>query len=243
MARDSMRMQARPLAATSQPTAPPAQVRQQPSQRIHYLDWLRVLALVGIFLYHGVHPFDTLEWHVKNADQSQLISVVLVFFSAWGLGLFFLLAGAGAFFSLRSRSAGGYAAERVNRLLVPLLVAWVLLSPLQGFIEGRHHGWWDGSFLSFIPRFFDEAFDWAASWVGRPHPMILAWSFHLWFLIMLLWFAFLALPSFLALRGPRGRWLTAWLAEHCSWPGASLLFGVPIALALLALKAAFPGRA
>jgi peptidoglycan/LPS O-acetylase OafA/YrhL len=179
MTRDSMRMQARPLAATSQPTAPPAQVRQQPSQRIHYLDWLRVLALVGIFLYHGVHPFDTLEWHVKNADQSQLISVVLVFFSAWGLGLFFLLAGAGAFFSLRSRSAGGYAAERVNRLLVPLLVAWVLLSPLQGFIEGRHQGWWDGSFLSFIPRFFDEAFDWAASWVGRPHPMILAWSFHL----------------------------------------------------------------
>jgi hypothetical protein len=87
MTRDSMRMQARPLAATSQPTAPPAQVRQQPSQRIHYLDWLRVLALVGVFLYHAVRPFDTLEWHVKNADQSELISVVLVFFSAWGLGL------------------------------------------------------------------------------------------------------------------------------------------------------------
>jgi hypothetical protein len=57
---------------------------------------------------------------------------------------------------------------------------------------------------------------------------------------MLLWFAFLALPIFLALRGPRGRRLTAWLAERCSWPGASLLFGVPITLALLALKAAFP---
>ena len=57
MTPDSMRMQARPLAATSQPTAPPAQVRQQPSQRIHYLDWLRVLALVGVFLYHAVRPF------------------------------------------------------------------------------------------------------------------------------------------------------------------------------------------
>jgi hypothetical protein len=39
---------------------------------------------------------------------------------------------------------------------------------------------------------------------------------------------------------PPGRWLTAWLAERCTWPGASLLFGVPISLALLALKAAFP---
>src|SRR5512132_4318049 len=99
MTRDSMRMQARPLAATSQSTAPPAQVSQQPSPRIHYLDWLRVLALLGVFLYHAVHPFDTLEWHVKNADQSELITGVLVFFYPWGLGLFFLLAGAGAFFS------------------------------------------------------------------------------------------------------------------------------------------------
>jgi glucan biosynthesis protein C len=57
---------------------------------------------------------------------------------------------------------------------------------------------------------------------------------------MLLWCAFLALPIFLALRGPRGRRLTGWLAERCTWPGASLLFGVPIALALLALKARFP---
>jgi peptidoglycan/LPS O-acetylase OafA/YrhL len=240
MTRDSMRMQARPLAATSQPTAPPAQAHQLPSERIHYLDWLRVLALVGVFLYHAVHPFDTLDWHVKNANQSQLISVVLVFFYPWGLGLFFLLAGAGAFLSLRSRSAGGYAAERVSRLLVPLLVAWVLLSPLQGFIEGRHQGTWDGSYLQYIPQFFDEATQWAMSWPTRPHPMVLFWSGHLWFLIMLLWFAFLALPIFLALRGPRGRRLTAWLAERCSWPGASLLFGVPITLALLALKAAFP---
>lgn len=210
--------------------------------RVHYLDWLRVLALLGVFLYHAVHPFDTLDWHVKNADQSQLISVVLVFFSAWGLGLFFLLAGAGACFSLRSRSVGGYAAERASRLLVPLLVAWVLLSPLQGFIEGRHQGTWGGSFLGFIPRFFNQATEWAALWVGRPHPMVLAWSFHLWFLIMLLWFGLLALPILLALRVTRGRRLTAWLAEHCTWPGASLLFGVPIALAHLALKASFPGE-
>jgi hypothetical protein len=193
-----------------------------------------------VFLYHAVHPFDTLAWHVKNADQSQLISVVLVFFSAWGLGLFFLLAGAGALFSLRSRSPGGYATERASRLLVPLLVAWVLLSPLRGFIEASHQGTWGGSFLGFIPRFLNEAVAWAAVWPGRPHPMVLAWSFHLWFLVMLLWFAFLALSIFLALRGPRGRRLTAWLAERCTWPGASLLFGVPIALAHLAAKAAFP---
>jgi Acyltransferase family len=221
MTHGSMRMQARPLAATSQPTAPPAQVPQQPSPRIPFLDWLRVLALVGVFLYHAVHPFDTLDWHVKNADQTQLITGLLVFFSAWGLGLFFLLAGAGACLSLRSRSAGGYAAERLSRLLVPLVVAWVLLAPLQGFIEARHQGWWDGSFRSYLRRFFDEATQWAMSWPGRPHPMVLFWSGHLWFLVMLLWFAFLALPSFL--RGSAQRpWRDGPLdptAAPCACPG------------------------
>jgi hypothetical protein len=118
----------------------------------------------------------------------------------------------------------------------------VLLSPVQGFIEGRHEGWWRGSFLGFIPRFFDEAAQWALSWPSRPHPMILAWNYHFWFLLMLLWFAFLALPIFLWLRGPQGKRLSAWLAERSSWRGSSLLLGVPIALAHVTFKAGFPGE-
>jgi len=30
----------------------------QDSDRLYYLDWLRVLAIFGVFLYHAVHPFD-----------------------------------------------------------------------------------------------------------------------------------------------------------------------------------------
>ena len=166
-------MSSQPTTTVPAPVAPVPASPRAGTVRVHYLDWLRVLALLGVFLYHAVHPFDTLDWHVKNADQSELISVVLAFFSAWGLGLFFLLAGAGTFFSLRSRSAGGYAAERVSRLLVPLLVAWVLLSPPQGFIEGRHQGTWSGSYLQYLPHFFDDATQWAMS--GRPGPTPWPW--------------------------------------------------------------------
>jgi peptidoglycan/LPS O-acetylase OafA/YrhL len=31
----------------------------QPSVRIHYLDWLRVLAILFVFLFHAVHPFES----------------------------------------------------------------------------------------------------------------------------------------------------------------------------------------
>ena len=39
-------------------------------ERVHPLDWLRVLALLGVFVYNTLRPFDTNDWHVKNAEQS-----------------------------------------------------------------------------------------------------------------------------------------------------------------------------
>jgi peptidoglycan/LPS O-acetylase OafA/YrhL len=32
------------------------------SVRLNYLDWLRVLAILGVFLFHAVHPFDMFPW-------------------------------------------------------------------------------------------------------------------------------------------------------------------------------------
>ncbi|MFN8486235.1 MAG: hypothetical protein U0350_01505 [Caldilineaceae bacterium] len=44
-----------------------------PAVRLHYLDWLRLLAIFGVFLYHAVHPFDFTNWHIKNAELSVTI--------------------------------------------------------------------------------------------------------------------------------------------------------------------------
>ena len=38
------------------------------SVRLHYLDWLQVLAVLTVFMFHAVHPFDYLDWHIKNAE-------------------------------------------------------------------------------------------------------------------------------------------------------------------------------
>jgi peptidoglycan/LPS O-acetylase OafA/YrhL len=95
--------------------------------RLNSLDWLRVLALLGVFVYHGLRPFDTEDWHVKNAEQSSAITVLLALI-AWGLALFFLLAGAGSGLALRWRTPAQYARERLLRLAVPLVVAY-LISP------------------------------------------------------------------------------------------------------------------
>ena len=38
--------------------------------RVYYLDWLRVLAILGVFLFHSTHIFDFGTWQIKNADGS-----------------------------------------------------------------------------------------------------------------------------------------------------------------------------
>ncbi len=52
------------------------------STRLHYLDWLQVLAILGVFLFHAVHPFDDLvDWHIKNAEPSVLATFYTGFFN------------------------------------------------------------------------------------------------------------------------------------------------------------------
>ncbi|SRR6266545_1075755 len=207
--------------------------------RVHYLDWLRVLALLGVFVYHTMRPFDTMDWHVKNAEQSDAVTILLVSLW-WGLALFFLLAGAGSALALRWRSARQYTGERLLRLAVPLITAYLLLSPVQAFIEETHFGRYHGSLLAGIPLFFQA--EWANLREGPDLPLIGQSPYHLWFLIFLLWFSLLGLPLLVLLRRPGGRRLLDWLAQHANRRGTVLLWALPLALVHAALRAPGPGE-
>jgi glucan biosynthesis protein C len=188
--------------------------------RMWFLDWLRVLAVGGVFVFHTLRPFDDGDWHVKNAQTSEGISVAIAFLGLWGLAFFFMVSGAAAWLALRWRSATGFLRERLLRLLVPLIVAYVVLSPPQYFIEEHHKGRSQDSFLGDVKTFFSDL-------RGDP-PLWLRDTYHLWFLVYLLQFALLGLPIFLWLRGPQGRRLVDWIAVRCERPGRILLLAVPL---------------
>ena len=57
------------------------------SARLYYLDWLRVILIFGVFLYHVVRPFDPLtNWQIDNAEQSDTILTFLLLVNPWGIG-------------------------------------------------------------------------------------------------------------------------------------------------------------
>ena len=210
----------------------------RPGIRLHYIDWLRVLAVFGVFVYHSLQPFSTDDWHVKNGQLSPAIGNVISFIDPWGVAFFFLVAGASSFLALRWRTAGQYVRERLLRLLLPLTVAYLLLSPVQAFIEERFFGRYTGSFIAGLPLFFKQVYAQLPDTIF--HPLLVDRTYHLWFVVFLLWFALLGLPLFLWLRAPRRRALLGWLGEHASWRGAPLAFCVPLTIPALAVLPVFP---
>ena len=203
------------------------------SGRLHYLDWLRVLAILGVFLFHASNVFNDQDFVIKNADQSEVITGVQAFFFPWGMPLFFLIAGAGTWFALRRRTSGQYVKERSSRLLIPFVVGSILLSPVQLYCEWRYQinsGIFDGSFIQFL-----------GSLPWGPNPRIFAVvGYHLWFLGFLFSFSLLTLPLFRWLQGESGQRFVSRLARVCQYRGGILVFILPPVIARLSLQPFFP---
>jgi glucans biosynthesis protein C len=202
--------------------------------RRYDLDWLRVLAMLLIFLYHTTRPFDTVEnWHVKNNQLSNAFTfmVIGVF---WMMPLFFILSGAGSYFSLRSRAAWSFLRARFLRLAVPLMtVGWFVFGPLQVYIErvtntGYNTPAFNGSFREFLPHYFEGIYGQGGSFA--------LYGVHLWFLFWLFIFSIITLPLFVYLMSGTGRRLIAALAHMVETPGAIFLFALPLVLAEALIK-------
>ena len=45
-------------------------------ERRYDIDWLRVVAILAVFLYHCARFFGPEGWHLKNAEQSEFVLVL-----------------------------------------------------------------------------------------------------------------------------------------------------------------------
>jgi glucans biosynthesis protein C len=201
--------------------------------RLYYLDWLRVIATLGVFLFHVTNVFNTFGFEIKNAEGSETITIIQSFFFPWGMPLFFLVAGAGTWFALRRRTAGQFTRERTFRLLVPFITGTILLGPVQLWLSWLHKsqsGVFDGTFADFVMV--------RLSYTGPK--LFGAIGYHMWFLGFLFAYSLLALPLFVWLKGEKGRAVVARLVGLCGHRGAILLFALLPMAVRLGLHPFFP---
>jgi hypothetical protein len=166
---------------------------------------MRALVVAGLVVFHSAMVFGT-SWFVNDARPSIGFTVFLLWGSLWGMPLLFLVSGMGVRYAMRSRTAWGFAAERLGRLGIPFLTGLVLLVPpmfyLEQLAQPRFHQPYGRFWLAFlnvpaIARGLLPHGNWTSGGVGFDPA-------HLWFLYVLLVFSLTLLPLFWYLRGQHG---------------------------------------
>jgi len=198
------------------------------TNRQYYIDWLRIIATIAIFLFHNARVYNYDDWHVKNAQTTLGATQFVEFMNMWMMPLFFILSGAAVYYSLKSRSAGTFLKERFFRIMIPWFVTGIfVIAPPQVYLERLSHGEFSGNFLQFFPHYFDGlyAFGGNFAWMGM----------HLWYLMMLSVFSVILLPIFLP-RRKTGVSPAQSIAVKLGRPWALPLLWVPVAAAALLSK-------
>jgi len=190
--------------------------------RRYDVDWLRVLGMMTVFLFHNNRFFDTDGWHVKSPETSQASMMITMFAVQWMMPLFFILSGIGIYHALAHQRWPQYFVSRVKRLLVPLVFGiFVVIAPLQVYLERISHKQFEGSFWSFYPHYFEGWFGLGGNfaWMGV----------HLWYLEFLFVFSVITLPLFLYLRSSSGGRVVGSLTRLLNKPWMIFLPALPIA--------------
>ena len=198
-------------------------MEKKASSRLYYLDWLRVLAILTVFVYHTSRLFNVEDWYVKNAIWYDWVELWNQFAASWMLPLIFVISGASLFYAV-GKSEGGikgaisFIKDKALRLLVPVLVCALTHASLQMYLQRLTHGDFSGSYFQYLPSYFANDLDWMGA--------------HLWYLLVLFVFSVLLYPLMRWLRG-RGQSVLSKLGDLLSLPGAVYALALPAMLLAL----------
>lgn len=192
-------------------------MEQKASTRLYYLDWLRVLAILGVFVYHTSRLFNVEDWNVKNPTWYPWVEVWNGFAMTWMVPLLFLVSGASLFYATGKgqggiRGAGRFVKDKALRLLVPVVVCALTHASLQAYLWRLTHGEFGGSYFQYLPSYYPNDLDWEGA--------------HLWYLWVLFLFSVLLYPLMRWLRG-RDQGVLSKLGDLLALPGAVYALALP----------------
>ncbi|MDB5022462.1 MAG: acyltransferase [Mucilaginibacter sp.] len=163
------------------------------TQRQTYLDWLRIISILGVLFFHSAMPYAMdMDWHIKNRETSDLMMESNLFLHLFRMPLLFFISGTVSYYMMQRRSTLSFIGLRLRRLFIPLLVGMFIIVPPQIYMERLAHGY-KGSFWDWYPSVFDFV----------PYPKgSFSWH-HLWFIAYLFIYDLILAPLFAWLISPK----------------------------------------
>ncbi len=153
---------------------------QQP--RYHSIDHLRATMILIVMFGHALLPYVTIPRSFKDPQTHIGFDVASIFLYGFAMPAFFVTAGFSTALIHQRKGLRGLARNRFQRIFLPLIVAYLVISPLtRGAYRFAKHVVLSGTLQGGA----DELM--LGEWIrwGKPY--------HLWFLVSLLLFSALAL--------------------------------------------------
>ncbi len=193
-------------------------------ERKYYLDWLRVIAVISVFFYHLAGMYSVaVGGAFRNDEVSIGMDLFIILLAGFGMPMFFIISGMGAFYAFKYVEGFDgkiFIKERFVRLMVPFLFGLFTHIPVQLYFVQVGNSRFTGSFLEFIPHYFD-----GISIFGGAFPQF---GLHLWTLLYLFFDCLIAVALFVYLSKVSNQEKLGKFASYFNKPGAIYLFVVPL---------------
>jgi glucans biosynthesis protein C len=165
------------------------------TERLYFLDWLRILAFTTLVIYHVGMYYVSWDFHVKSPFSGPGLEPWMKLAEPWRMSLLFIISGASTAYMLKSGSSLVIVRRRSSFLLLPLLCGIVLIVPPQSYFQVVQKFDYSGDYFEFLRLYFNR-------YRGFCHDgrcLILPTWNHLWFLPYL-WVYTILFCCILALR-------------------------------------------
>jgi len=183
-------------------------------KRRYDLDWLRVIAILAVYLHHIGMSFNGDKFHIMNSESSKMLDDTMVFFEQFRLPLLFLISGTGTMFAFSKRTWFQFIKERSTRLIIPLIFGTLFIVPPQTYYE------YIAKYSSYIDVYKSGAFE----------------TNHLWFIENLFILSVVLIPVILLLKSSKSDKLIQLLDRITSKKYGILLWVLPLILITIILK-------
>ena len=143
------------------------------SERRFDIDWLRVIAIGLLLIYHiaiGFQPWGVFIGFIQNNDSLEWIWYPMSMLNIWRIPLLFFVSGMGVYFAIQSRNWQELITERSRRILLPFIFGMLVIVPLhillwqKYYLQDLHyvanpaHLWFLGNIFAYViilsPIFF-----------------------------------------------------------------------------------------
>ena len=143
------------------------------SIRRYDIDWLRVIAIGLLLIYHITivfQPWGVFIGFIQSDEPLKSLWIPMAMLNVWRIPLLFFVSGMGVCFAIKKRNWKQLITERAKRILLPFIFGIVLIVPIHvliwqiyysqdlSFMPNRSHLWFLGNIFLYViilsPIFF-----------------------------------------------------------------------------------------